>query len=177
MRLPVREIGLAMATLLPEAYGKQATFKRETYAGTVINPRDTLNFDDDLSVLGTLEHTEKLISQAQQRRRVLTPPMLPESLSWIEFGVSRTYMERIISMADAHGTKVVFLFLPFYTGPDAPIELDWLEQRGPLWKGNFMKDNPQNYVDSAHLAASPRVKSLMTDWFAENISALLAETK
>lgn len=174
LRLPIREISLSMMTLMPEAYGKQAAFSPTSYSGTVVNPRDMLNFEDNLEILDTAEHAEKLAAQAKIRRRSLTPPLLPDSLSWIEFGVSQSYINRIVSLAEEHGTKVVFLFMPFYTGPGEPLESKWLQQRHPLWNADFMKNDPRNYEDSAHSAASPRVKEMLTNWFSEKISAELS---
>lgn len=172
-RLPIRQAGLALATLLPDAYGRQRDFDPAAYPGTTVDPRDILGFEDDLSRIGTPEHLATLTEQSERRRRSLTPPVLPEGLAWVEFGVSRTYVERIVALAEAHGAEVAFLFLPFYEGPEAPIEEAWLEARGRLWSAEFLRQDATAYEDSAHTAASPEVKAAITGWLADRVAGVL----
>lgn len=170
LRLPMRQIELALASAAPEAFGRRGSFDPGAYIGTTVNPRDTLDFEDDLDKLDTPEHAQSLARQAARRRSYITPPILPESLAWVEFGVSRSYLADTVEMAREHGTEIAFLFMPFYTGYESPLEEAWLKQYGPVWKANFLKDDPRNYEDSGHLAAAPRVKAAVTEWLAGNIT-------
>lgn len=174
-RLPIRQLGLTMAGFAPEAFGYRSQFDPALYAGSTVDPRSFLQFEDDLTKLGTSEHAQKLEQQSKQRYRSVTPPLLPDSLSWVEFGVSQSYIRDIAALTKAEGAKIAFLFLPFYKGPDAPREAAWLSGFGPVLNAAFMKDDPRNYEDSGHSAASPEVKAMLTDWLADQVADRLKE--
>jgi hypothetical protein len=87
--------------------------------------------------------------------------------------VSRSYIERFVKLAKENGTEVAFLFMPFYTGPEAPMEDEWLQQFGPVWKANFLREDPTNYKDSGHAANTPHVTGMVTDWLADNMSSVM----
>ena len=174
-RLPVRQLQLALASAAPDAYGMVGTFDAAAYPGSTIDPRQLMGFDEDVAKLDTAEHLETLTRQAAKRRREITPPLLPASLSWIEFGISQTYVMRMLDAAEAHGAKVSFLFLPFFTGPEQPLERDWLEARAPLWRATFMREDPRSYTDSAHISSAPEIKSAMTEWLADRIVESLGD--
>lgn len=174
-RLPIRQLGLGIASLAPEAFGYRSQFDPAAYPGTTIDPRSLLKFEDDLTKLGTPEHAQKLEQQSKQRYRSVTPPLLPDSLSWVEFGVSQSYIRDIAALTKAEGAEIAFLFLPFYKGPDAPREAAWLSGFGPVLNAAFMKDDPRNYEDSGHSAASPEVKAMLTAWLANQLADILKE--
>lgn len=173
LRLPLRQISLAFGSLSPQAFGFQPTFDPTRYWGSTIDPRNMLNLDENLGKLGTPEHQTKLEAQAGLRRAQLRPSLLPARFADIEFGVSRTYVERLIALAKAKKVKIAFLYLPFYKGPTAPREEVWLAAFGPVWKANFLANDPHNFEDSAHTAASPEVKTAITGWVADQIMTVL----
>jgi hypothetical protein len=175
MGLPLRQINLALATWMPEAFGFQGGFDPALYAGSTVDARTMLNFAENNAILDTPEHAATLETQSKQRYRLIQPPILPESLGWIEFGVSRSYIERITMLAKAKDVKVAFLFLPFYKGYPAPIEEAWLSGFGPVWNAGFLRDDPRNFQDSGHLAASPEVKAAVTEWVADKIAPLVRQ--
>lgn len=175
MGLPLRQINLALGTWLPETFGLQGDFDPALYAGSTVDARSMLDFTEDPERLDTPEHAALLEQQSQQRHRQIQPPILPESLVWVEFGVSRSYIARIMALAEAHDVEVAFLFLPFYKGYPAPIEESWIATFGPVWNADYLRNDPHNYQDSGHLAASPVVKAMVTDWVADRIAPLLRE--
>ena len=71
-------------------------------------------------------------------------------------------------MARENGTRLAFLDLPFYDGCEAPAELHWLEQFGPVWSATQLRGDPRNYRDAAH--GSPRAVPVINAWLAEKIA-------
>lgn len=173
LRLPMRELSLSLATLAPETNGWQGRFDPTTYEGTVTDLHDILRSDAEIAEFATPEHKTMLTDQAKRRKWDITPPILPDSLAWIEFGVSRSYIQRIAELAKENGTEIAFLFMPFYSGPDAPMEYAWLQQFGPVWTAGFLREDPTNYKDSGHAANTPRVIGMVTDWLADNVSSVM----
>lgn len=177
LRLPVRQIDLALATLDPAANGYRARFDPARYEGTTIDPAHAGATAAELAALDSPLHALTLEAQSEQRYREITPPILPASLGWVEFGVSETYIARLADTARRHGVKIVFLYVPFYKGPAAPIEEQWLTRFGPVWKANFLNAGPQQYRDSGHTSADPQTKAMMSDWVAGHIAQTLAAPK
>lgn len=166
-RLPIRQIQLATADHLPEAFGYQPAFDPATYAGTSIDPR--IFNPGRARGPKTAEDIEALEKEARFRRRNLTPPILPDQLSWLEFNIPRTYLRRIAELVESEGAELAFLYLPFYGGFAEPAEKAWLEQYGPVLSADFLMDDPHLYNDAAHVSESGAV--LVTDW----LSGLLAD--
>jgi hypothetical protein len=173
VRLPLRQISLAFNSVAPDVFGFRRSFDAARYPGSTIDPRSMLNLPEDFDKLGTAEHKAKLEAQSRLRHQQLRPPFLPGRFADIEFGVSRTYVERVAALAASRNAKVVFLYLPFYKGPLAPREEAWLKGFGPILKANFMVDDPNFFEDSAHTAATPQVKNALTNWVADQVAPLL----
>ena len=164
-RLPVRQIDLFVKSIFPQAFSLKGDFDGQPSA------EDPAYERPETSDLSPEEHAKALAEETARRKREIRWPILPENFRWVEYGVSRTYIERIAELAKDNGTELAFLFLPFYNGYDAPLEMDWLQEFGPVWIADFIKDNPENYRDAAH------VKSVVTDsvarWLAGKIDQLL----
>ncbi|MEL6919562.1 MAG: hypothetical protein AAFO77_00865 [Pseudomonadota bacterium] len=172
-RLPLRQLQLAGATQVPEAFGYQREFDPEAYAGTSIDPR--IFNPGKKSAPKTAEDIAALERDSKFRRRSITRPLLPEALGWVEFGVPRTYLRRIADLAEAHGVQPVFLHLPFYGGYPEPFERAWLEQYGPVLTAEFLAGNPDFYNDVAHVSGLGADR--ITEWLAGELARLLEERK
>ncbi len=172
LRLPMRQMSLSLATWMPTIYGWQGQFDPGTYAGSVTDLHEILRSEDEIAEFATDEHTQLLVKESARRRRETTPPILPGSMAGIEFGVSRSYIKRFVDLAEANGTQVAFIFFPFYSGPDSPREENWLKQFGPVWKADFMREDPNNYRDSGHAAPTPRVIGMLTSWLADQVEGV-----
>lgn len=176
LRLPVRQITLAMATAAPGAFGYRRVFDQGTYRGASIDVRPyggwTLARDEALRA--DPSHARTMAAEARDRRREITPPLLPDALAWVEFGVSRSYVRRIAAAAASHDAEVAFLFMPFFEGFDAPRESAWFERFGPVWAASFVKDNASNFRDAAHVSDSGA--RLVTPWLADRVLEALEST-
>ncbi len=170
-RLPIRQIQLAAASAIPDAFGYQVGFDPETYVGTSVDPR-VFNPGDPNQIKSEAD-IASLEEESAYRRRVLTRPILPESLADIEFGIPRSYIRRIAALADKTDTELVFLYLPFYGGFERPFEQDWLEQFGPVLSADFLRLNPENYNDVAHLSDTGAQK--VTPWLTDQLIPLLEQ--
>lgn len=169
-KLPMRQLKLSAATLLPGAFGYRSEFDHRTYAGAHFDwdGESTKPADFDFE---SGAHARALAEESDFRKGQITAPILPANLSWVEFGVSRSSIEEIETMAKANGTKLAFLFLPFYQGREEPMEKAWLEEKGPLWIADWMRLEPSYYIDAAH--ASPQVEPIFADWIALQIGSNL----
>ena len=175
-RLPYRQMELSLATLVPGAFGYRGAFDPADYAGATVDTR-VFNPDWTPEVEAAIQadpgHPEALAEESAMRKRQIRPPLLPDSLAWIEFGVSRHYIREIAALAEARGTRLVFLNLPFYQGYDAPVDRAFLEGIAPLWIAETLKDDPSHYNDAAH--GSRKGAELITAWLAPKLIARLED--
>lgn len=176
-RLPYRQIEYWVASHLPEAFGYQSQFDPKTYEGPTPDLRlfndPDWSLSAELEEIHTDEHAQKLESDAVKRRAGIRPPILPEGLSWIEFGLSQHYIKELEELSERDGFELSFLFLPFYRGYDVPIEADWLSKMGPVWSADFLHNDPVNYVDTDHV--SQVGADQVIPWLADHIASQLME--
>lgn len=167
LNLPMRQINLATATALPDAFGYQEDFSTEAYLGSSPSPNSAPGWTPLIpdNPLTSQQHRDTLEAESQMRNRELGSALLPPDYAWLEFAVSRQSLDEIVRLAEANDTRVAFLFLPFYKGPSEPAELSWLSQRAPVWQFTQLGQDPCNYVDAAHLSteAVPQLTEFLAD--------------
>ncbi len=169
-RLPIRQLQLALKSWVPEAFGLRAAFDPEAYRLATFDPRFAPL--TEAAPKKTDEQIAALEAESEFRHRDLTLPVLPESLSWVEFGMTQSYIKQLAALAKAEGAKLVFLYLPFYKGYERPFEQHWLERFGPVLSADFLMSDPDNYGgDVAH--ASRKGTALLTDWLADELAPIL----
>jgi len=176
--LPYRQMHLALASRLPAAFGYRTAFDPAAYIGPTPDHRrfsrpgwaDVADGPPDTSAA----HAAAVARESRMRRRQITPPILPDALSDIEFGVSRTYVRRIARLLETEGVGLAFSFLPFYDGYPEPLDGDWLAGVAPVWSASFLRDDPVSYADAGH--ASGQGIGLLAPWFARHIAATLEDT-
>ena len=166
-RLPYRQMELALASLVPEAFGYRCEFDRGLYEGAGSDHRLNINETKE-SEDGTESHEEIIRKQSETYNRGILPPILPDHLSFVEFGVSQHYMNEIRRLSEQYGFKVVILFQPFYKGYDAPFDAAYLSQFGPLWETSFLKEDATNFLDALH--ASDKASAALSPWLADRIA-------
>ncbi|MBB6226865.1 hypothetical protein [Polymorphobacter multimanifer] len=174
IRLPVRQVQLAAATLAPTAFGYTGSFIPENYAGTTIRiePADILdNYRLPRADMTPQEHAALLDADSARRLAGLTPPLFGGSIAPLEFGVSRHYVRAVHDRARASGARFAILFFPFYKGPAAPLDRDWLEGVAPVWSVPGVSGDPANYIDTAHLGRKPQAQ--VQAWLADRIAGEL----
>lgn len=172
-RLPIRQLQLALKSWVPEAFGLRRDFNPEAYRLATFDPRFAPL--TEAAPKKTEEQIAALEAESKFRHRDLTLPVLPESLSFVEFGMTQTYIKQLAALAKAEGAELVFLYLPFYKGYERPFEQHWLEHYGPVLSADFLLSDPDNYGgDVAH--ASRKGTALLTDWLAGELAPILEGT-
>lgn len=177
-RLPVRQMKLALASAFPDGFGYRAAFDPDAYLGTMVDGRffnADFSLEAEAAKMAAPDHAEGLAREARRRKREITWPILPDSLAWIEYGVSRSYVKRLAAMAEAEGAEIAFVFFPFYDGHEAPLEAAWVTEFGPLYSADFMMSDPANYIDAAH--ATSTGSDRLAPWLAEIIREILENTQ
>lgn len=171
VKLPMRQMKLAAASLVPGAFGYQAGFRPGAYPGPDWDAVDGVELAPGYD-LTSAQHREALAAESAQRKLEITPPLLPEDLAWLEFGVSRASIEEVMALAKRNGTEVVFMFLPFYQGYEEPRDAAWLRERSDLWIPGWMREEPSFYGDAAH--GTDLLRRPLSAWLADRITARLA---
>ena len=83
-------------------------------------------------------------------------------------------MRRIAQLAKAHGVGVIFLFIPYYNGPDRLQELPLYRAIGPVMDAGFLAPHADLYADYGHLTR--RGAQNVTDWMTGSVVASLIAT-
>jgi hypothetical protein len=167
--LPYRQMNLFLADLSPSLMGLKKTFNPATYRGSSIDMRPAaLNHDNPMP-------RDELISDVNKLEKGIHPPILPVFLRDVEFGDERHYIREIAELAREKGTRIVFLSLPYYTGPDDIQEEPFYRQFGDFINASFLTSHAEWYADHAHL--TPHGARILTDWLVPYISQELSEAK
>lgn len=171
--LPMRQLRCWYWSAFPEAGGYSKEWNQDTYLGS--NP------DTRKTATGTARENEVEVDVAElemdsiKRRSELARPRLPTSMHGVEFGVSEHYIDAIIKLASTKKAQVYFLYLPIYNGFDEPLDDAQLAKKTEILKASFLKSDPKNYVDCAHVSAVG--SQLATEWLAKELTAKLASSK
>lgn len=172
MYLPFRQMRLFAARLLPGLSGLRDQFDPAQYAGSNPSFTSILHLPNGKVLDRTRVVPEAVLEDAHNLRAVADhPPILPQSLADVEFGGDRQYVRSIVHLAEAHGARVAFLFLPYYKGPDVPQEQALYASLGPVWNASFLATHPEWYSDLVH--ANRNGTTALTEWITPKIKALL----
>jgi hypothetical protein len=132
-RLPGRQVELFWQTELQRCKQQRTDSLPPDYLGSNLDRAEVIRTLDGVdhyrNTTYSLPDMEKL--RIDQDRRV-TPPILPQSLSDVEFRFPRYYEDRILELAREHGTPVVFLYTPRYGGPEVPAPYERYASRASL---------------------------------------------
>jgi len=171
--LPFRQMKLAAMRLFPSEFNVTLRFNPDSYQGS--------NYDTTLSVRflpaaflnrdATLPRTE-LLTQATRWARSQTPPLLPVMAADLEFGDENFYIRKIVQLAEAKGVMIAFLYIPYFSGPEKPLEEAFYAQYGPVFDASFVADQDKLYQDYAHLNRTGAF--MLTDWLSDRVALLLA---
>ena len=127
--LPYRQMELFAASLFPNLFGFRRTFDPVHYA--------TIRYDfttNSRGLCGEVVHTEREIPAAELRadheefKKLLHPTRLPRALVPFVDADDRVYFDKIARLAVAHGSKLLFVYIPdFDSGKlDEKIQKNYL---------------------------------------------------
>ena len=171
--LPFRGLRLFAARVLPGHLGLPVAFAPARYAGTSDDTTKSFRAGD-----GTLVERNRTVSPAAlaagvvRYERGVRPPLLGRRWADVEFGDDRAYLARMAALAHSRGVRIVFLFLPYYTGPSAIQERSFYERFGPVLDATFVSRRSDWYSDAAHLNHTGAL--VVTEWLTERLAPLLA---
>ena len=174
--LPFRQLKLFAANLFPAAAGLTKTFDPARYRGHSLDTTGNIVLPD-----GTIKNGEEPADMAELMRGVhklergATPPKLPARFADIEFGDERHYVRVIAALARRNGIPVVFLALPYYSGPAALQEQRLYTRYGPVWNAHFVANRADLYGDYGHLTRHGA--EILTDRLVEPVARMLEQRR
>ena len=172
--LPFRQLKLAAMRLFPHAFEASLKFDPILYterekdpAGLVQNARSGMLIGRDKKLSGAtfLKEAESL--------NFWEKPTLPSALADVEFGDEKYYIPRIVALARAHKTKVVFVYIPNFQGPPKALFENFYLHYGPVFNANLVANNDQIFFDSGHLNRKGALA--VTDWLTNQIADMLGD--
>jgi hypothetical protein len=171
--LPYRQLRLLAARAPAALGGADKAFDRAAYRGATIDTTGSVTLPD-----GSIKEGERPASAWELARGVRKleagnhEPILGPALADVEFGDERHYVRRIAEIARAKGAKLMFLFLPYYTGPGQIQEQAFYEQFGPVLNAGFLARRADWYADYGHLTRAGAEH--LTDWLVQPVAASLS---
>ena len=152
--LPFRQMELSAARIAPGFFGLRKDFDPGRYwghskqsTGDILLPGGKIKEGDDAAPLAELERGVHKLEKGS------TPPILPASMSHIEFGDEYVWTRRIAELAQQHNVKIVFLFIPYYTGSSKIQEQAFYERYGDVWNAGFVSPRADLFSDYGHLTS------------------------
>lgn len=148
--LPYRQMVLFAASLVPDAFGLRTRFNSARYAA--VRTDDSVSHrqqDGKWIEMDVPPPREDLIDQARKARALAADRglRLPGPLARVSDADEPVYVQEIVRAARAHGTRVVFLYIPqfesspvisnraFYTQFGRIVDNGDLATRDPLFQG------------------------------------------
>jgi hypothetical protein len=172
--LPYRQLKLAAAQVASGMVGLATQFDPSAYRGSSLDTSGSAFLPEDRRWPGGITPIEELERGAAKLKAGNRPPILPASMADIEFGDERAHLRRIIAAARAHGTRIVFLSLPYYTGPATVQEQAFYERAGPVLNAGFLANDPLLFADYGHLNDAGAAK--LSQWLGGQLRPLLEPT-
>jgi hypothetical protein len=174
MYLPFRQLKLFGAKLFPSLSGLNDQFNPKSYEGADRPFLSILHLPDGRIIDRTkVVSAESLEHDVQARALAVHPPILPASLADVEFGEDRHYVREIVKLARASGTKVAFVSIPYFHGPQSIQEEGFYREFGPVINAGFLSEHSEWFSDLAHLNTAGA--TVLSNWLAPQINELMRD--
>jgi hypothetical protein len=170
--LPYRQLRLFFEDVAPGLFGGDKHFSATDYRGRSIDTTGSLTLPGGVHKEGDLPASARELARGVHKLEAgQHPPILPRRYADVEFGDERYYIRRIADLARAKGVKVVFLFVPYYTGTSEMQEFDFYRRFGPVWNAGYLSPHAEWYADYGHLTRTGAEH--LTDWLVPRVAAEL----
>jgi hypothetical protein len=146
--LPTRQLTLFGADLFPNLFGLTKQFDPERYAS-----RRT-DYSTSFAEFGKLVDMEHPVPRAKllaEPREPVPRTLVARALTRINGGEDHLYLRKIAEEAKAHGTQLMFIFLPIFNGPQTISDLEFLKQYGPVLNYGDLGQQDELYENWSHL--------------------------
>lgn len=170
VRLPWRQLSLWAESLSPEAWGLRRRPDLADYDGSNVDNTRVVNVGGialtplrDTAMAPAALEAAAAAQRADKRLHWLGPRFA----DW-EYVLPNTYLRRILDLAHERGVEVVFLYLPGYGNPPAPVD-NRLYQGAPMLTANDVLARSDAWLDVNHLnmLGAARLTSRLATLFAE----------
>ena len=128
--LPARKAQLFGAELFPTLFGLPKQFDPKAYAGK--RSDYTTDFPDEFGKTVDMMHPVPRATLLAQQRRPDGRTFVARALNRISGGEDHLYIRKIAEEARAHGTQLIFIYIPIFNGPATISDLAFLEQYGQV---------------------------------------------
>ncbi len=93
---------------------------------------------------------------------------------WFYNQYSFNYIDKTIALANEHGIKVLFLYLPEYACLDVPEEIDFYKKRGPvLLPPDSLYQIPEHWKDVKHM--NDKGAGALASWIADELEGVIKQ--
>ena len=148
--LPARNLKLFAANLFPEFFGLSKQFDPQAYAR---NRTDfTTNFPGETGGIVDMEKTvprEVLLEQVS--RQASRDAWMASEYAHLNGGENHFYIRKIADEAKAHGTQLIFVYIPHFSGAPTVSDLDFLKQYGPVVDNGDLAPRDELFENWSHL--------------------------
>ena len=169
VRLPRRQLDL----FLPAMAGKAAfVFSPRDYEGAHWDDTERLHgFDQERtgthSVAYLDEQADLLRAALLDKERLAQRLRLPDGCSVLKH-YNRFYLDGLLNLARERGVHVTFLYLPFFHGPEHPLEAALYAPYGPTLKPQGVLDDATSWLNVDHLNVAGARRA--SQWLGENLA-------
>ncbi len=151
LKLPFRQIKLAIVAIAPEFFGYRPKFDPTRYAGSNIDTTVNELLPDGHVVDHMTVHSEATIQRDFERfSSGMKPPVLGGSIQDYEFTVSRRAYENMAKAAKSFGSTMYIYYEPYYRGPERPPEYEFYRQLAPVILADQGKNDYRLFSDARH---------------------------
>jgi hypothetical protein len=154
--LPARKLKLFGANIFPGLFGLAKQFDPELYARV---PTDySTNFLDELGKTTDMEHSAPPKALLAETRPV-PETLITDAFTWINGGEDHLYIRKIASEAKAHGTKLIFIYMPVFDGSKTMSDVDFLKQYGPIVNNGDLVADDELFMSWTHMDHAGAMKA------------------
>lgn len=112
----------------------------------------------------------------EKRNKIVDESYLGGRFNEIEFSLPRSYHRKIAALARKHGTKLIYLYLPYYNAPSMPREVEYYRQFGDVWiPPSSILTNAGYWKDAGHLNTEGALA--LAPWLASRILRELKKSR